>query len=139
MGPSRRTVTKLAVALPALALTSRTGRADGCVPGTDWERAAPKDFGYAPAAFEAVEEKLYPMPTTALMVVASGRVIYSYGDNAQACYLASARKSILSMLYGKYVASGAIQLDATMAELGIDEDDGLLPLEKTARVRDLLI
>jgi CubicO group peptidase (beta-lactamase class C family) len=139
MRPSRRTVAKLALALPVLALTRRASRADGIVPGTDWERAAPKDFGYAPAAFEAVEEKLYPMPTTALMVVASGRVIYSYGDNAQACYLASARKSILSMLYGKHVLNGTIRLDSTLVQLGIDEDDGLLPVEKTARVRDLLV
>jgi CubicO group peptidase (beta-lactamase class C family) len=139
MRPTRRTVAKLAFALPALALTRRVSLANGIVPGADWDRAAPKDFGFAPAAFEAVEEQLYPMPTTALMVVAAGRVIYSYGDIAQACYLASARKSILSMLYGKHVASGAIRLDATMADLGIDEDDGLLPVEKTARVRDLLI
>jgi CubicO group peptidase (beta-lactamase class C family) len=137
--PTRRSVARLALALPALALTRRAGLADSLTPGADWERAAPKDVGFAPAAFEAVEEKLFSMPTTALMVGAAGRAIYQYGDNAQVCYLASARKSILSMLYGKYVASGAIRLDATMAELGIDEDDGLLPVEKTARVRDLLI
>ena len=65
--------------------------------------------------------------------------LYRYGDIAQASYLASARKSILSMLYGKYVANGTIKLDTTMGELGIDEDDGLLPIEKTARIRDLLI
>jgi CubicO group peptidase (beta-lactamase class C family) len=137
--PSRRTVAKLALALPALALTRRAGLADGIVPGADWERAAPKDLGFAAARFDDVEAKLFTMPTTALMVVASGRVIYSYGDNAQACYLASARKSILSMLYGKYVLNGTIRLDDTMADLGIDEDDGLLPVEMTARVRDLLI
>ena len=27
----------------------------------------------------------------------------------------------------------------TMGELGIDEDDGLMPVEKTAKIRDLLI
>ena len=43
------------------------------------------------------------------------------------------------MLYGKYVANGTINLDGTIQELGIDEDKGLLPIEKTARVRDLLI
>ena len=73
------------------------------------------------------------------MVVTGGKVVYSYGDLAQACYLASARKSVLSMLYGKYVANGTIELDKTMADLGIDEPDGLLPIEKTAKVRDLLI
>ena len=37
------------------------------------------------------------------------------------------------MLYGKYVLNGAIELDKTMADLGIDEPDGLLPIEKTAQ------
>ena len=52
--------------------------------------------------------------------------------------LASARKSILSMLYGSEVAAGTIRLDATVGELGLDDVGGLLPIERTARVRDLL-
>jgi CubicO group peptidase (beta-lactamase class C family) len=43
------------------------------------------------------------------------------------------------MLFGNYVANGTVKLDRTMADLGIDEADGLLPIEKTARIRDLLI
>ena len=81
---------------------------------------------------------LYKLPTTSMMVVVSGKVVYSYGDIGQISYLASARKSILSMLYGKYVANGTINLDRTLGELDIDDDGGLLPIEKTARVRDLL-
>jgi CubicO group peptidase (beta-lactamase class C family) len=106
-------------------------------PGAEWDSVA--DAGFKPAGLEAAEARLVTMPTTALMVVASGRITYRYGDIAQPSYLASARKSVLSMLYGKYVANGAIKLDATMGELGIDEDDGLLPIEKSARIRDLLI
>ena len=74
-----------------------------------------------------------------MMVVVSGKVAYSYGDVGQVSYLASARKSILSMLYGKYVANGTIDLERTLGELCIEEDSGLLPIEKAARVRDLLI
>ena len=92
-----------------------------------------------PDDFAALELELCTLPTTAFMVVSGGKQIYSYGDLAQSCYLASARKSILSMLYGKYVLNGTINLDKTMADLGIDEVDGLLPIEKTAKVRDLLI
>jgi CubicO group peptidase (beta-lactamase class C family) len=106
-------------------------------PAADWDPVW--DAPFQPAGLEAVEARLVTMPTTALMVVTSGRLTYRYGDIAQASYLASARKSVLSMLYGKYVANGAIKLDATMGELGIDEDDGLLPVEKSARIRDLLI
>ena len=48
------------------------------------------------------------------------------------------RKSFLSALYGAPVRSGAIRLDATMAELGIDDVPPLSAAEKKATVRDCL-
>jgi CubicO group peptidase (beta-lactamase class C family) len=108
-------------------------------PGKEWESQTPEAAGFTREGLAAVERSLYGLPTTSLMVVTSGKVAYRYGFTAQVSYLASARKSILSMLYGKYVANGTINLDRTIGELGIEEDKGLLPIEKTARVRDLLI
>lgn len=87
----------------------------------------------------AMELTLYERPTTSMMVIKDGKVAYTYGDVAAVSYLASARKSLLSMLYGKYVESGVIDLDMTMAQLGITEKTDLLPIEKTATIRDLLI
>jgi len=43
------------------------------------------------------------------------------------------------MLYGNAIARGQIKLDSTLDDLGIDDDGGLTPLEKTATVRDLLM
>src|SRR5215470_6630323 len=135
---NRRSLTQSLLAAPFVIGAARAARAQGATrPGADWEFA--RTNGFAAAGFEAAEAKLVTMPTTALMVVTNGRVVYRYGEVAQVSYLASARKSVLSMLYGKYVASGAIDLDRTMGEIGIDEDDGLLPIEKSARIRDLLI
>ena len=82
---------------------------------------------------------LYPLPTTSLLIVKSGKVVYKYGDISQVSYLASARKSVASMLYGKYVSNGTINLDRTIGELGIDETGGLLTIEKQATVRHLLM
>ena len=42
------------------------------------------------------------------------------------------------MLYGKYVEDGTINLEQSIGELGIDEDDGLLSQEKEATVRDII-
>jgi CubicO group peptidase (beta-lactamase class C family) len=42
------------------------------------------------------------------------------------------------MLFGNYVASGAIDLQRTMGDLGIDDVRGLLPIEKSATIADLL-
>jgi CubicO group peptidase (beta-lactamase class C family) len=134
---TRRGAVQSLVVLPFL--SANAGAATGKAPGADWEKATPQEMGFKPDDFAALELELCTLPTTAFMVVSGGKLIYGYGDIAQACYLASARKSVLSMLYGRYVLNGTIDLDRTMADLGIDEPDGLLPIEKTARVRDLLI
>jgi hypothetical protein len=42
---------------------------------------------------------------SAFVIVTGSKLVYGYGDLAQGCYLASARKSIPSMLHGKYVAN----------------------------------
>jgi hypothetical protein len=44
----------------------------------------------------------------------------------------------MSALYGTYVADGTIDLDRTMADLGIDDISPLTETEKEARIRDLL-
>jgi CubicO group peptidase (beta-lactamase class C family) len=83
-------------------------------------------------------DRLRALPTTSMLVLRAGRTVYEYGDTAQVSYLASARKSVLSMLYGRPVADGAIGLDRTIGELGIDDVEGLLEVERRATVRDLL-
>ena len=141
---TRRAVARsILLGLPAAGLFGSHAGAEGkpaIIPGADWEKAARRrPRAFAAQASKRSRPQLVTLPTTAFMVVSGGSVAYSYGDVTQACYLASARKSILSMLFGKYVANGTINLDRTMADLGIDEADGLLPIEKTARIRDLLI
>ena len=76
--------------------------------------------------------------TTGLMVIYEGEVVYEYGDIKKVSYIASCRKSVLSMLYGKYVEDGTIDLEQTIGSLGVDEKDGLLPIEKQATVDDII-
>ena len=145
MTATRRSATRsLVFGLATASLLARRGwaqdKAATTVPGADWAKAQSlREAGFTEAGIAALEARLVELPTTAFLVVTGGRIAYAYGDIAQPSYLASARKSVLSMLYGKYVADGTIDLDRTMNELGIDEADGLLPIEKTARIRDLLI
>ena len=94
--------------------------------------------GYVPARFDTLRAAVAAAGTSAMLVVARGRVVFAQGDVARPTYLASARKSVVSMLYGRYVADGTIRLDATLASLGIDDIGGLLPIERRATVRDLL-
>jgi hypothetical protein len=75
---------------------------------------------------------------TGMMIIRDGKVVYHFGNLAENSYIASCRKSLLALLYGKYVLNGTIKLDQTIGSLGIDDIGGLLPLEKTATVRQLL-
>jgi len=109
------------------------------VPGTEWAHVGDlKVAGYCQAPLDAVSTHLKTLGTTAMTVVVGGKVLLEYGPQAEVTYLASVRKSILAMMFGKYVANGTIRLDATMAELGIDDVQGLLPKEQTATIRHLL-
>jgi len=76
--------------------------------------------------------------STALMIVEDGRPVMCWGDAAQKSSVASVRKSLISLLYGIHVDSGAIRLSASLAELGIDDRQGLTGLERQATVADLL-
>jgi CubicO group peptidase (beta-lactamase class C family) len=74
------------------------------------------------------------------MVVCAGKIAYSYGDPSRASCLASVRKSILSMLYGRYVTNGQIDLNRTIGEIGVDEaGEGLLPIEESATIKHPLM
>ena len=109
-------------------------------PGAAWEIAKPEDCGFDAEKLAKLADFIRErkMGTTGLMVVVGGRQIYAYGDVAEVSYIASCRKSVLSMLYGKYVRNGTVKLSETVGELGIDDVGGLLPSEKRATVRDLI-
>ena len=108
-------------------------------PEAHWEKVAdPETAGWSKAGLEAFRVELARTNTAGLVVVNAGRVIFEYGDVSAPRVVASVRKSLLSVLYGNYVAAGKINLDATLAALGIDDIGGLSDKEKQATVRDLL-
>ncbi len=78
------------------------------------------------------------LQTTGMMVLQNGKVIYEYGDIEEVSYIASCRKSVLSILYGKYVENGIIDLEQTIGSIGIDDIEGLLPIEKKATINDII-
>ena len=76
--------------------------------------------------------------TTSMIILENGNIVYEYGDISEISYIASCRKSVLAILYGKYVADGTINLQESIGNIGIDEDDGLLPIEKKATVDHII-
>lgn len=76
--------------------------------------------------------------TTGLLIIKGGKISFEYGDTEEISYLASARKSILSMMYGKYVANGTINLDSSLEDLNIDDVNSLTAEEKKATVDQII-
>lgn len=109
-------------------------------PGEQWERHASwSDAGYDPEKARQIRQFIVDsMNTTGLYVVVQGKELFRFGDIEELSYLASCRKSILAMMYGKYIENGTINPELTMEQLGFDDIQGLLPLEKKATVQDLI-
>lgn len=124
------------VVLPDVAMSQA---ATPVYPGTSWERvASPAAAGWSQAGIDSVRARLSTLPTTGFVAIVGGRIVMDYGDLAALSYLASVRKSILSMLYGIAAARGEVNLDRTLAQIGIDDVAGLTDTEKQATTRDLL-
>ena len=91
-----------------------------------------------PTRFRSLSETLSHYQTTALLVLEDGKPVFVYGDVSERSYLASVRKSLISMLYGPSVERGVIRLNWTLADVGFEDLGGLLPIEKHATIRDLM-
>ena len=100
--------------------------------------SAAEDAGFSAAGLDQVASYTETLNTTGLVVLTGGQVLHWQGNVSEVTYVASVRKSILSILYGRHVAEGTIDLDATLEQLGLDDEGGLLPTEKQATIRDLI-
>jgi len=109
-------------------------------PGKTWDRApSAESLGWSADKLKLARDYAATIPTAAVTVVVDGVVLDEWGETTKRFNVHSIRKSFLSALYGIHVAEGRIRLSATMAELGIDDNEPrLTALEKQATVADLL-
>ena len=124
----------------ALSLCGQTSLriAGDVVPGAEWQQASPESVGYSSAKLEALRGWVKTQDTGSMMVIVQGRVIFSYGEVSHTSKVASARKSVLGMLYGNYLFNGKIDLDKTVKQLGLDDKEAFLPIEEKATLVQLL-
>jgi CubicO group peptidase (beta-lactamase class C family) len=111
---------------------------DTRVPGAEWTRVKPESVGYSSERLEALRAWLTTLQTKAMVVAVNGQMIFEHGDVAHASKVASVRKSVLGLLYGKYVAAGAVDLRRSVKDLGLQETEPFLPIETFATVEHLL-
>lgn len=88
---------------------------------------------------ESVHEYWQSLPANSLVIMEDGKVVVQWGDVENRVKLSSVRKSLLSAMYGPSVHDGAIDIHATLDEIGIDDSpDSLTSTEQTATVQMLL-
>jgi CubicO group peptidase (beta-lactamase class C family) len=108
-------------------------------PGRTWETVDPSAAGWSVRGLQQAEEFFRDMESTGIVIVDNGRIVAEWGETRQPYKIFSARKSIMSALFGIAVQQGRINLDWTMQDLQIDDlPPSLSPQEKQARVRDVL-
>jgi len=104
-----------------------------------WARwQAPEQIGWSAARLAEARAFSGTINTAAVMVVAGGKVVDAWGEVARHYNVHSIRKSFLSALYGIHHEAGRVDLEATLASLGIDDKLGLSEREKLASVLQLL-
>ena len=110
------------------------------IPGEEWmSYVDPTEAGFDSARLERARARWEEIPSSAFLVISDGAVVAAWGDVDRRFMCHSVRKSFMSALYGIYWDRGEIELNKTLVDLGIDDqDDVLLESEKQARILDLL-
>ena len=115
------------------------GKTESRPAGEEWAQGDPSMYGLDGSESQKLKNFLiHNTFATGVLVLGDGKEIFSFGALDRVSYIASCRKSILAMMYGKYVENGTIDLSKTLEELGVDDIGGLLPIEKKATVLDLI-
>lgn len=108
-------------------------------PGATWDSIRdPRTAGWTQSGLDSVRAVLSTKETTGFVAIVGGRKLMTYGNIDTVTYLASVRKSVLSMLFGNYVRNGTVDLNKSLADLGMDDVGGLTDQEKQATVQDLI-
>ncbi len=109
-------------------------------PGADWDTIRdPSMMGWSKSDLEKARQFFMSSGVTSAMIVDDGVAIAQWGDFKKRVNSKSMRKSMLSALIGIAAAKGEIDINMTMAQLGIDDLEGLTPAEKQARIVDLMM
>jgi CubicO group peptidase (beta-lactamase class C family) len=87
---------------------------------------------------QAVAKQARDLGSRALIVARRGETLLADGLVGEVQRIASCRKSFVSALFGTAVEAGKVDLNATLADVGIDDYSALSEAEKRATIRDLL-
>jgi CubicO group peptidase (beta-lactamase class C family) len=126
----------------AFCLISHAIEADSSqnIPGKVWYRyQSPEEAGFAKPAIEELRSDYDSLNASALMVIYRGAVVINWGETARRFRCHSARKSLMSGLYGIHIDNGDIDTTKTLEQLGINDTNFVLnKQELQATILDIL-
>jgi ankyrin repeat protein len=108
-------------------------------PGEHWKKASrPESLGWSSKKLQLAKEHFEKIRSAAVVIVVDGLILDEWGDTSRQFRAHSIRKSLLNAIFGIHVHEGHIDLEATLEELGIDDNEPLTASEKQATIRHLL-
>jgi len=117
-----------------LLFAALTAQSQSLYPQQHWQPADPAALGWSVERLGAAHAYAKEIGPSAVMIVHRGALVVSWGDVDRRHAVQSVRKSFLSALYGVH----QIDVEASLAGLGIDDRPPLTDAEKSARVKHLL-
>ena len=125
--------------IPAVLFLILAGMAIGQSGSRPFEKIAPEKAGFSSERLYEVTKYLKEIGSAAFLAIYDGKEFLSWGHVDRKYWCHSMRKALLNSLYGIYVGRGRIDLNKTIAKLGIDDiPPGLTEEEKQAKVVDLI-
>lgn len=121
-----------------LFLLSSTVIASEYYPGVNWEKISPEEAGFNAESLVLARRFVDTLDSIGGIVLYDGKILIEWGNVTSKGEMHSVRKSFISALYGIYVDEGKIDLNASLAQLGIDDKGGLTEQEKQAKISDIL-
>lgn len=107
-------------------------------PGETWTEIDPAAQGWSDAGLAEWLDTAQRAQWAAGMIVHRGRVVARFGDIDRPYDTRSIRKSVLGAVVGQLVTEDRLSLDASLADLAINDDPPLSDRERTTTVRQLL-
>lgn len=105
----------------------------------EFQTVLPEEAGYSSDSLAVVEQMCDGSGYDAMMAVSDGKVFFSWGEVERNYWCHSIRKPMLSALIGFYTGANGIDIEATMAELEINDiEPSLSDQELEATVRQLM-
>jgi CubicO group peptidase (beta-lactamase class C family) len=127
-----------AIASPAFAQACSAEDAAAVYPAEHWAPVNPASAGWSDEGVERLLNAAELGHWVSGMVVHGGRVVARFGDTSVEYDSRSIRKAFMGAVIGQLVDEGALSLDATLADMNIDDAPRLTPVERGATLRHML-